>query len=552
MTRKTREAINRIKPILIGFLLLIVAISVGAQDIFEAIRANDLDKVKTLIEKDKEAVKQTTNHGDTPLHIAGLVDNEEIAKLLIEHGADLHALNGSLYTPLMRAGSKVTRLLVEKGADINMVTSDGQLSALVVALMSKEKEVAEYLLERGARIPDKEHVYFRMNLINATKKGIISYLEKCLQDGFDPLDEGEAQSSLFHYAAESDSVELLDKLLSLKVPFDRANIYGWTPLHHAAHYGNRVTIEWLIKKGADENRRTTDGSSPYNLAVEANNKDVISYLKGIKADQSPQRFPDLAGDYLGQRNPGRDPVPFAPGIISAKLQFHSTIAFSKDGDEAYWGCPNIFHSSRKNGKWTKPDTSSFIGKADAPFFSPDGKRLFFIAQIGERVFEREAIGYVERRDPGWSESKLLPDDVNETPGIHFGASVDLKGNIYFGARQGGTVVSRIFYSEFIDGAYTKPKIMEPLKDMDAYSPYIAPDGNYLIYTSRDSGLMVSFRKRGGGWTEGQPVLKSKEYPYRCPIVSHDGRFLFFLCFVDNRYIPYWVSAKIIEELRPKK
>ncbi len=538
--------------ILFGPLLLIVAISVNAQDIFEAIRANDLDRVKTLIEKDKNAVKQNTYSGDTPLHIAGLVDNEEIARMLIERGADLNALNGSLYTPLMRAGLKVTRLLVEKGVDINRVTSNGELSALNVALMSKEKEVVEYLLKRGARIPDKEHLYFRMNLINATKKGIIPYLERCLQDGLDPLDAGEAQSGLVHYAAESDSVELLDRLFSLGVPFDRANIYGWSPLHHAAYYGNRVTVEWFIKKGADENRRTTDGSSPYNLAVEANNKDVISYLKGIGADQSPQRFPDLTGDYLGQRNPGRDPVPFAPGIISAKLQFHSTIAFSKDGDEAYWGCPNIFHSSRKNGKWTKPDTSSFIEKADAPFFSPDGKRLYFIAQIGERVFEREAIGYVERRDPGWSESKLLPDVVNETPGIHFAASVDLKGNIYFGARQGGTVVSRIFYSEFIDGAYAKPIMIEHLKDTDAYSPYIAPDGSYLVYTSRDLGLMVSFRKNNGGWTEGQLLLKSKEYPYRCPVVSHDRQFLFFLRYVDDRYIPYWVSAKIIEELRPNK
>lgn len=540
------------KRFLIWPFLLIVAVSVGAQEIFEAVRSNDLDKVKTLIEKDKRAVNQKTPDGDTPLHIAGLVDNVEIAKILIEHGADLHALNGSLYTPLMRAGLKVTRLLVEKGADIQMATGHGQLSALQVALMSKEKAVVEYLLERGARIPDKEHLYFRMNLINAAKKGIIPYLEKCLQDGLDPLDAGEAQSNLFHYAAESDSVKLLDRLFSLGVPFDGADMHGWSPLHHAAYFGNRVTVEWLIKKGADENRRTTDGSSPYSLAVEADKQDVISYLEGIGADQSPQRFPDLAGEYLGQKKPGGDPVPFAPGIISPRFRFHSTIAFSADGGEAYWGCPDLFYSRRKSGTWTKPDTSPFIGKADAPFFSPDGKRLFFVAQIGERVFEREAIGYVERRDPGWSELKLLPAVVNETPGIHFGASVDLKGNLYFGARQGGTVVSRVFFSEFVDGAYTRPIMIEHLKDIDAYSPYIAPDGNCLVYTSRDLGLMVSFRKGDGGWTEGLPVLKFEGHPYRCPIVSRDGQFLFFLRFVDDRYIPYWVSAKIIEELRPKE
>jgi len=540
------------KLILINLLLLIVAINVNAQEIFEAIRANDQDKVKTLIENDKEVVKLKTHYGDTPLHMAGLVDNEEIAKILIEHGADLNALNGSLYTPLMRAGLKVTKLLVENGADINIVTSNGQLSALNIALMWKEKDVAEYLLKCGARIPDKENPQFKMNLIGAAKKGIIQYLEKCLRDGLSPLYAGESQSNLFHYAAENNSVELLDKLFSLGVPFDRANIYGWTPLHNAAYYGNQVTVEWFIKKGADVNRRTTDGNSPYNLAVEANKKDVISYLQAIRADQSPQQFPELTGDYLGQRKPGRDPVPFAPGIISAKHRFHSTIAFSKDGDEAFWGFPDILFSSRKNDKWTRPDTTSLIEKGDAPFFSPDGKRLYFVAQVGERMWEKEAIGFVERRNSGWSEFKLLPDIINRISGIHFAASVDQNGNLYFGARQGGTVISRIYFSEYLNGAYSEPQIMEHLKNIDAYSPYIAPDGNYLVYTSKDLGLMVSFRKGGGGWTEGQSVLKSEEYPYRCPIVSHDGKFLFFLRYVDDRYIPYWVDAKIIEDLKPKE
>lgn len=46
--------------------------------------------------------------------------------------------------------------------------------------------------------------------------------------------------------------------------------------------------------------------------------------------------------------------------------------------------------------------------------------------------------------------------------------------------------------------------------------------------------------------------ESNEYPDRCPIVSHDGKYLFYLRFIDDRYIPYWVDAKIIEELKPKE
>ena len=537
------------RKIIFFYILAVATITTNAQEIFDAIRANDLQKVKILIESDKTVVKLKGGYGDTPLHIAALVDNEKIAQLLIERGADLEVQNGSFYTPLMRAGLKVTTVLVENGADINFVSRNGQSTALSIALMWKEKEVGEYLLKCGAKIPKKGNLKFRINLISATKKGIIQYLDKCLMEGLDPLYSGESQSSLFHYAAQSNSTELLDKLLKLGVPHNRTNIFGWTPLHNAAYYGNQVTVEWFIKKGADINTRTTDGKTPYNLAREAKKTEVVNFLKTVGADQSPQQFPELSGDYLGQTEPGRDPIPFAPGIIAATHRFHSTIAFSKEGHEAYWGCPDILYSLQKNGKWTKPDTTSLIAKGDAPFFSPDGKRFYYVAQVGDRMWAREAISFMERRHSGWSESKFLPDIINATPGIHFAMSVDLKGNIYFGARQEGTVVSRICFSEHLHGTYSTPIIMEHLKDMDAYSPYISPDGKYLIFTSRDSGLMVSFRKKDGGWTNGKLITGFHNHPDRCPIVSLDGKFLFFLRFVDDRYIPYWVDAKVIDELK---
>ena len=112
------------KRIFIISLVLVVTIT-NAQSIFDAIQANDLDKVKKLIEYDKTIAKLKSGYGDTPLHIAALVDNNEIAKLLIEHGANLEVQNRSFYTPLMRAGLKVTKVLVENGADINFVSRNG-------------------------------------------------------------------------------------------------------------------------------------------------------------------------------------------------------------------------------------------------------------------------------------------------------------------------------------------------------------------------------------------------------------------------------------------
>lgn len=540
------------KIIVISVFVMVFIFNMNSQEIFDAIRANDVEKVKTLIESDKSVIKQKAGYGDTPLHYAALTDNEKIARLLITHGADVDAQNGSFYTPLMRAGLKVTRVLVESGADINFVSGNGQTTALFNALYWKDKEIAVYLLASGARLPEKGNRRYRINLINAAKKGISQYLDRCLKDGMDPLFAGASQSNLFHFAARSGSTALLDKLFKLGIPIHQTNIFGWTPLHNAAYYGDPVTVEWFIKKGADVNGRTADGNSPCTLALAAKKTDVVNFLKSTGADQSPRQFPKLSGEYMGQMKPGRDPVPFAPGIIAPTHRFHSTIAFSKNGNEAYWGCPDIMTSVRQNGIWTKPEKTSIIKWGDAPFFSPDGRRLYFVAQVGERMWEKEAIGFVERQPSGWSELKLLPDMINATPGIHFAMSVDLKGNVYFGARQKGTVISRILCSEHLNGNYSRPVIMPHLKNVDASAPYISPDGEYLIYSSRASrGLMVSFKKKDGGWTDGQLLAKSNEYADRCPIVSHDGKWLFFLRFIDDRYIPYWVSAGIIEELKPK-
>jgi len=491
-----------------------------------------------------------TQYRDTPLHIAALLDNNEIAQYLIEKGADINAPNGSLYTPLMRAGIKVAKVLVQNGADINYIAANGNSSALTASLWQENKEVAEYLLDCGAKLPDKENDSFLFFLSKALQKGSIKYLEACIRSRFDPLTVSESQSTMLHYAAESNSVELIEKLITLGVPMNRTNVYGWTPLHVASSKGNKNVVELLINKGLDKSSRTIDGSSPYNLAIEAKKSEVVDYLKSIGADQSPQEFPKLTGKYLGQRRPGQEPIPFAPGIIATGESFHSTVTFSQDGKEAFWTSGSTtYHSKIVNGKWIKPDTIKYLATADVPFISPDGKKLYFLSQEdGKPRFTKETISVMDKTQSGWFEPKPLPEIINSVFGIHLQFSVDRKGNLYFGARQNGTVVSRICFSEYKNGNYSKPVIMDNLEEEDAHSPFISPDGSYLIFTS-GMKLMMIFRKTDGTWTKERDLTEILGLTGDCPIVTHDGKYLFFRHVAGEKYIPYWVDASFIEDLR---
>lgn len=62
---------------------------------------------------------------------------------------------------------------------------------------------------------------------------------------------------------------------------------GWQPIHEAARFGHKDTMEFLIKKGADVNSRTHNGAgvTPLNIAINAHSADhpVSQYLLGLGA-----------------------------------------------------------------------------------------------------------------------------------------------------------------------------------------------------------------------------------------------------------------------------
>jgi ankyrin repeat protein len=84
------------------------------------------------------------------LEEASIEGHVEVARVLLEHGADAKALDPNNGTPLHVAqGEVVARLLIEHGADANAVDIDGQ-TPLHSASVSGHAGVARVLLEHGA------------------------------------------------------------------------------------------------------------------------------------------------------------------------------------------------------------------------------------------------------------------------------------------------------------------------------------------------------------------------------------------------------------------
>ncbi len=276
--------------------------------------------------------------------------------------------------------------------------------------------------------------------------------------------------------------------------------------------------------------------------------------------------PGLKGDYLGQPPPGDTPVVFARGLVSGEYQEHCAPTFSPDGSEVFWQTNRIGRDQkwiqshkrmrRVGGRWTGPEDSPYGG---APFFAPDGKRLYF---------DQDGLCFVEKQNNGWGEPKRLdlPARFPEVRHVYF-PSIARNGNLYFmGYMEGRKLNLAIYRSEFRDGEYSRPEplpssINTPDDGSLNWTPYIAPDESYLIFCRRhfnpkdDFGdLYICFRQPDGGWTERINLgeLINTKGLERFPAVSPDGKFLFF-----TRDTPdfdedvYWVSAAVIEKLKMK-
>lgn len=282
---------------------------------------------------------------------------------------------------------------------------------------------------------------------------------------------------------------------------------------------------------------------------------ILLKVSLVYSQTTPKEFPVLKGPYLGQKPPGDIPELFAPGIISRDDYFeHSAAIFSPDGNEVYWsGKPNgaryfeIYFMKMINGKWTEPKIafSREGNNFNNPVFSPDGNKQFF-KMDGD-------IWFVERQGDEWSDAAKISSVINSAVSDDLHTILE-NGSVYFRryyANEQFGKRSLIYISRKINGNYSDPELLESSinsVDSEELAVFVAPDESYMIMEANKDGrtdnLFISYIMQNGRWSER---IKLPYNNGRFPSVSPDGKYLFYM----TREGIYWVSAKIIEELRPE-
>ncbi|MEM8968259.1 MAG: hypothetical protein AAGE93_17705 [Bacteroidota bacterium] len=270
--------------------------------------------------------------------------------------------------------------------------------------------------------------------------------------------------------------------------------------------------------------------------------------------------------YLKQLPPGLTPEVFAPGFISQKDEFEFGSVFSEDGTEFYYGVDvngksETRYTKLKDGQWTEPIKlfhHEQYGYND-PFLSPDEQQLYFISSQpldGTGAKKDIDIWYAEKQTNGWSEP-INPGEIINSDSNEYYISFTESGTLYFASNIRATQRGDydIYASHQVNGQFQAPQRLSDAVNTVNYEAdvFVAYDESYLIFCSHRPGsfgrgdLYISFKQEDGSWTQAKNMgnaINTKNYEF-CPFVTKDGKYFFYS---SDRDI-YWVSAKIIEQLR---
>lgn len=226
--------------------------------------------------------------GTTPLHEAVRYGRVDIARILLDNGANVNALDSIGKSPILlivpsAAQRDMYPLLLQYRANVNQKDMYGDTALHVATMANTSVSILSLLVSSGAVVNER-------NKEGATPLKLAIDLKHpeqvrfFAQNGGDIYAEDIEGNTPISKALESDTLEMLRTLLS-SGNISSTDSSGNTALHIALSKDAPIEcVRYLVEAGSDVNVRNKNGDSPLFITVQKNRRDAGDLLLGKNAD----------------------------------------------------------------------------------------------------------------------------------------------------------------------------------------------------------------------------------------------------------------------------
>lgn len=175
------------------------------------------------------------------------------------------------------------RSALVQGAQVDSRDGSGR-SALMVAVLADDLDVARVLMEFGAD-PDAKDDRGESPWVNTGVTGSVAMMELLLPAQPDLTLRNRFGGNALIPAAEKGHLDYVREVLrQTDIDIDHVNDLGWTALLEAVYYGNGSTVyrdivRTLVDNGADVTIRDAKGRTAYDHAVRRGFTEIAALVK---------------------------------------------------------------------------------------------------------------------------------------------------------------------------------------------------------------------------------------------------------------------------------
>jgi ankyrin repeat protein len=212
----------------------------------------------------------------TALHRAINRGVEEMIRLLLERGADIHKNNRSGYDAIQMAAiggqTAIVSSLLDKQMNLDL-KNEQATKALLVAIESGQAGVVRQVFDLEANITERECRAAILRIADKMKMDRYCTIVQIFLKRFPNVVALDyTKQTLLHEAVRCWTDHLLRMLLQNKPALEVQDSFGETALQIAAGKGKEATVKLLLDAGADINAKAPDLSyTALHKAAEAGN-----------------------------------------------------------------------------------------------------------------------------------------------------------------------------------------------------------------------------------------------------------------------------------------